>query len=423
MSGRLSCCRTLAAISIGLLALGVAAQVPTGIGLLKIDEYSQQSATAEQAGLSDLGIDVAFLAPPPASTTVRLQGPASSLTLQRQTDGSYQGEQQFATRAALDAAYPDGAYTVSVSDGTAFSASVFSVVFGAAIPPVLISNYDALQAWPSYYATILWQPIPGASMYDTVAIDISTPAGVDVAWNSETGNMGFFDMLPLEKQTPLIGDLTYTRTSNATANGGVTAILMGSGSDIEFGLEYIPVLPVFNAQPASGVYQLGATFTFSGYATSDLNNPATYQWFKNGVAIPGATASTYTITNARLSDAGAFTVAATNPAGTVVSNAGVVAISGTLSFSIYAGVPLIAGSNDGPAATATFSGPNGLAVDALGNVYVCDSSNYTIRKITPTGVVGTFAGQAGQRGGADGPGGSARFASPQAIAIDTAGNL
>ena len=68
--------------------------------------------------------------------------------------------------------------------------------------------------------------------------------------------------------------------------------------------------------------------------------------------------------------------------------------------------------------------PNGIAVDGSGNVYVADSYNHTIRKITAGGVVTTFAGAAGSAGFADGTGASAaRFNYPEGVALDASGNV
>jgi sugar lactone lactonase YvrE len=81
------------------------------------------------------------------------------------------------------------------------------------------------------------------------------------------------------------------------------------------------------------------------------------------------------------------------------------------------------GSNDGTSGAARFYYPQGIAVDRAGNVYVADTSNHTIRKITPSGVVSTLAGLAGSSGSADGAGSAARFYFPNGVAVDNAGNL
>ncbi|MEJ1972626.1 MAG: hypothetical protein WDM96_09250 [Lacunisphaera sp.] len=91
--------------------------------------------------------------------------------------------------------------------------------------------------------------------------------------------------------------------------------------------------------------------------------------------------------------------------------------------STLAGSPGLSGSADGTGGAARFDTPKGLAVDGSGNVYVADSMNYTVRKITPAGMVTTLAGQPGKLGYADGPAGSARFNFVAQIAADSAGNV
>jgi hypothetical protein len=88
-----------------------------------------------------------------------------------------------------------------------------------------------------------------------------------------------------------------------------------------------------------------------------------------------------------------------------------------------AGLEGVSGNNNGIGSAARFNTPVGLVVDASGNVFVADRGNHIIRKITPAGLVTTVAGQAGVPGSADGSGTGAQFSFPQGIALDAAGNL
>lgn len=80
------------------------------------------------------------------------------------------------------------------------------------------------------------------------------------------------------------------------------------------------------------------------------------------------------------------------------------------------------GWRDGPAAEAAFHTPSGLALDAVGNLYVADTGNHRIRKITPEGNVSTLAGD-GQPGHRDGPADQARFNGPLGLAVDGQGRV
>jgi sugar lactone lactonase YvrE len=85
----------------------------------------------------------------------------------------------------------------------------------------------------------------------------------------------------------------------------------------------------------------------------------------------------------------------------------------------FAGGSGVPGWLDGTAINSKFTYPNGVAFDSHGNLFVADRGNHCIRKITPGGVVSTFAGAVGVSGWVDGTGTNARFNNPHGLAIDS----
>lgn len=119
-----------------------------------------------------------------------------------------------------------------------------------------------------------------------------------------------------------------------------------------------------------------------------------------------------------------------SPSGVAVDfngNVYVAGLSKIYKISVTGMVTELAGSGgtgyaDGASAAASFYRPFGLAVDYVGNVYVADTINNKVRKITPDGVVSTLAGT-GDAGFLDGIGTTARFNKPHGIAVDATGNV
>lgn len=96
-------------------------------------------------------------------------------------------------------------------------------------------------------------------------------------------------------------------------------------------------------------------------------------------------------------------------------------VSSTGVLTIFAG-NASSGHTDGTGAAASFYHPTGVCVDGSGNVYVADDYNNEIRKITSAGVVTTLAGNT-TSGHTDGTGGAASFNNPTGICVDGSGNL
>ena len=123
-----------------------------------------------------------------------------------------------------------------------------------------------------------------------------------------------------------------------------------------------------------------------------------------------------------------------NPAGVAIDDAGNVYVADSFNRTIrkitpsgavttLAGSPGVVGSADGTGAAASFFSPTGVAVDGAGDVYVTDAGNSNIRKITAGGAVSTLAGTTGVAGSADGVGAAAQFNTPFGIAVDGTGNV
>lgn len=147
---------------------------------------------------------------------------------------------------------------------------------------------------------------------------------------------------------------------------------------------------------------LGAVTTFAGSGQiGNQNNTSTNATFHgpSGVAV-GARGFVY------VADAGNNMIRQITSFGFVTTLAGY-------------GLP---GSVDGTGTSAYFNNPTGVAVDTAGNVYVADAGNNLIRKISPMGVVTTFAGSGG-KGSNNGTGTIASFNNPHGVALDAAGNV
>jgi sugar lactone lactonase YvrE len=290
---------------------------------------------------------------------------------------------------------------------------------------------NSFYAYADQWSTAM---VPGGSI--TLSAE-SSSSGSSFQWQEKTGsgwtNISdgtnaslFISISGSSSKTLTLTALTgfpggYQFRALATSSLGVTAptgpISVALGK---------PLGTLINATPTSPV-GIGSTVTLSvvGSTQNGSQYNATYQWELNGVPIKGAQYSAVNITVTPASE-GTYSVVITdpsNPAQDFTVNAGFLEVA--LPSTVYH-VSLLAGGavgfQDGTGASARFNGGGGLAVDSSGNVYVADSYNNAIRKITPAGVTTTVAGQS-QYGNADGTGTAAKFYGPEGVAVDSTGNI
>lgn len=203
---------------------------------------------------------------------------------------------------------------------------------------------------------------------DNNAIRKVTPDGVVTTWSSLSGYLGKPMGMTLDNAGNLIIANTYSTIIRVSStNGSVTQISDGG----------------------------------AGYGAASPT--ATSIGFPKGVAVDAA-GNLY-------ATEGFHTIRKVTPGGAISTFAGY--------RDMYDGLV------DGATSSARFSYPQGLAIDNAGNLYVADSGNHAIRKVTPQGVVTTVAGSYPTRasGFVDGATSSARFSYPQGLAFDKAGNL
>jgi len=221
------------------------------------------------------------------------------------------------------------------------------------------------------------------------------------------------------------GTLYVADTGNSTirkiAPGGIVTTFAGSAAnksyqdgtgtaaafDSPVGISLDALGNLFVADSKNDVIRkitaAGLVTTFSGTAGSvgSTDSPPRFD-SPSGLAVNFSTSILY------VGDSNNNTIRKITPFGVVTTLAGLVSATG---------------SADGTGSVARFNLPEGEATDIAGNVYIADTASSTIRKMTPGGTVTTIAGQAGVQGLTDGTGTGSLFNQPEALTVDTAGNI
>jgi hypothetical protein len=185
----------------------------------------------------------------------------------------------------------------------------------------------------------------------------------------------------------------------------------------------VPVAPSIVAAPQSAAEPVGGAIAFAVVASGTA--PLSYQWLRNGVDIANATTSTLIVAPVSgLNDHDSYTVRVSNVAGSVVSGAAQLTVATQAGqIDLLAGTHAGEGNNDGTGGNAHMRTPTDVAFDAAGNMFIADTGNATVRKVTPGGVVTTLAGLAGTFAYVDGTATTARFKGVRAVAASSSGDV
>jgi sugar lactone lactonase YvrE len=299
----------------------------------------------------------------------------------------------------------------------AYATNVFGTSYGTQVsfttlitPPTI--SYTASNTFTvNAPITTLTVSNTGGTVSGLASTNVSTFAGSTVGYTNDSGTAAKF-YNPIHVASDVLGTIYVSDSNNYAIRkitpAGLVSLLAGgngigttdgTGSSVKFyspnGIATDMLGNVFVAD-GGGIRKINA----SGNVTTLLSN--------QNSSIPVGT-----------------------PKGIVVDTSGIIYFSDTKNriykidtsnnLTVLAGGDNISGTDDGIGTSARFNFLNGLAVDATGNVYVADSGNNRIRKITPSGVVTTLAGSTS--GFNDGIGASAQFKNPFGITVDASGTL
>ncbi len=345
-----------------------------------------------------------------------------------------------------------GTYSVVVSNsvGSTTSDNAILTVTAAGTAPVFTTQPASQTA------------APGAAVTFTAAAS-GSPAPT-YQWRKDSVNIAGAtgsNYLIASVSSADTGTFSVVATNSAGSATSANASLTVTGASTSSA-------PVFSGQPSGQSMTAGQNATFT--VTTTGGTPSSYQWqrlpagsstwenLSEGGSYRGVITATLTINSTTGAMSGdQFRCVTTNSAGSATSNAAALTVNASSSLLQYpagiardaagnfyvadassntvqkitsagvvstlAGAAGAAGSQDGIGASARFNQPNGVALDAAGNLYVADTGNATIRKISADGTVITLAGSPASRGSRDGAGSDALFNQPSGLAVDGAGNL
>ena len=295
------------------------------------------------------------------------------------------------------------------------------------------------------------------------------PLGINV---DNTGSLYIVDSANVRIRKLYFGSPALTLTNVSMTNAGDYTVVVssryGSVTSSVATLIVDGISPSILSQPSSSLVPAGGTVSLSVAARG--TTPLGYVWYENSSnLLQAGPVSSLTLSNFTVTNAGWYSAVVTNAFGSATSIVATLAVSapplivsqpanqavmiggdaaisvavsgvGPFHYRWYRGTNLIPQSrivttiagttvagfagDGGMAANASLNAPAGVAADAMGNLYIADTSNERIRKVDPLGVISTVAGTGSA--GFSGDGGLAANAAvsyPNGLAVDAQGNL
>ena len=274
----------------------------------------------------------------------------------------------------------EGPYSVAVSssEGSVTSTAATLTVF---TPPLIITQPASL----------------------SVAAESSASLSVVASGTAPLAYQWYKDSAPLSGASS--STLAFAKTGTADT-GSYTVVVANSAGTVTSSAATLSVIsaPSIVSQPADQTIVAGVGVTFSVAASGA--GPLTYQWFKGSIPLPGATTSTLTIAKVTTSDAGSYSVAVANSAGTVTSSAATLSVISAPSIvsqpadqTVVAGVGVtfsVAANGAGPLTYQWFKGSIPLpgattSTLTIAKVTTSDAGSYSVAVANSAGTVTSSA--------------------------------
>ncbi|WP_395748466.1 NHL repeat-containing protein [Prosthecobacter sp.] len=278
------------------------------------------------------------------------------------------------------------------------------------LPVILIAAFlcaGSIQAQQYQWSNFVGSPgVNGSTDGSGTAARFKSPGGAALdssgtMYVADTGNDTIRMVTSDGTVTTLAGMVTFTGGADGTGSAARFKSPVGMAVD-QNGVIYVADTGNHTIRKITSA---GVVTTLAGQAgiTGSIDNTGSLARFNSpsGVAVD--------------SSGNVYVADTSNDTIRMITSAGVV--------TTLAGLAQHNGSTDGTGSAARFNSPGGVAVDSSGNVYVADTGNHTIRRVTSGGVVTTVAGTSGLNGSLDGTGSAARFKAPNGVAVDSSGTL